>query len=412
MPLSIPQQQIANDPHRFKVAICGRRFGKTFLATNRLAHAARLPNKEVWYVAPSYRMAKGILWRRLKQKLQDLRWVAKANETELTLLLKNNSLISLKGADNPDSLRGLGIDYLVMDEFADIDGDHAWHSVLRPALADRQGGALFIGTPRGMSNWSYELWMQSKVAPEEWASFQYTTLDGGNVPQEEIEAAKRDMDERTFREEFLATFESRSNRVYYAFDRLNNVVEPPPLEGREPLHIGTDFNISPTTAVIFQRREDILYVRDEIRMFSSNTNELVEEIQRRYPGRRIFAYPDPAGKARKTSSSGVTDHSILQNAGFEVRVRHNHTPVRDRVNAVNARLRSSTGQTRLFIAPSCKYTIEGLERQTYKEGTGQPDKSSGWDHLNDALGYCVDYLFPLTRDLPEQEQKFWTHRIA
>ena len=247
MPLSIPQQEIANDTHRFKVCMAGRRFGKTFLSIREICKQARLPGREVWYVAPSYRMAKQIVWRKLKAKLLDLKWAQRVNESELTILLKNGSTISLKGADNYDSLRGVGLDYLVMDEFADIDPE-AFYEVLRPTLADKEGGALFIGTPKG-KNWAYDLFCNADDYPDEWKSYQFTTLDGGNVKPEEIEAARRTLDEKTFRQEFMASWETFTGRVFYAFDRSYNLKKWEAAVPQE-LHIGLDFNIDPMSAVV------------------------------------------------------------------------------------------------------------------------------------------------------------------
>jgi len=405
MPLSTAQQTIADSTCRFRVVVAGRRFGKTHLAIRELCYHAKEPNKEVWYVAPTYRQSKQIVWRKLKHKLQDLRWAKKINEAELTITLKNNSTISLKGADNADSLRGVGLDFMVMDEFADID-EEAWYEVLRPTLADKQGKALFIGTPKGIGNWAHDLY----TMPQEnssWASFQFTTIDGGNVKAEEILAAKQDLDERTFRQEFMATFETYAGRIYYAFDRKANSQHPEKID-LSVIYTGWDFNIDPMSVVIAVRQGDVLYVIDEIRMFSSNTQEAVDEIKSRYPRSKIWAFPDPAARQRKTSAGGSTDVTILQNAGFVVKVPHKHTPVRDRINSVNARLCDSTGVRHLFFHPKCKYTIEGLERHTYKEGTVQPDKDSGYDHQMDALGYMVDYLFPIHREYeaPAMPQRF------
>ena len=397
MPLTVPQQIIADDTHRFKVVVAGRRFGKTHLAIRQLAYNARLPNQEVWYVAPSYKQAKMIVWRKLKQRLQDLRWTKKINENELSITLKNNSTISLKGADNEDSLRGVGLDYLILDEFADIDSE-AWFEVLRPTLADRQGSAMFIGTPKGIANWSYDLYTKSTEDPANWASFQFTTIQGGNVTEEEIEAARRDLDERTFRQEFLATFETYAGRIYYAFDRNLNI-QKCPVDTWDILYTGWDFNIDPMSVVISVKVGDLLYVVDEVRMYSSNTQEAVEEVRSRYPKSKIWAYPDPAARQRKTSAGGATDITILQNAGFVVKSPNSHTPVRDRINAVNSRLCDSMGIRKLFVSAQCKYTIEGLERHTYKQGTQTPDKDSGYDHMMDALGYMVDYMFPVKRDV-------------
>ena len=402
MKLTPAQSIIVQDKHRFKVVIAGRRFGKTHLAVRELCYNAKEPNKEVWYVTSSYRAAKMIAWKKLKQRLQDLRWIQRVNESELTILLKNGSTIALKGADNADSLRGVGLDYLVIDEVAEVDAE-SWYEVLRPTLADKQGGALFIGTPKGATNWAKDLFDMEIEFPEQWKSFSFTTIEGGNVPAEEIEAARRDLDERTFRQEFLASFESYSGRIYYAFDRKENVKQfdsPAP----DIIYIGIDFNIDPVSAVVMARVGDTLHIIDEIRIFGSNTQELVDEILTRYPKQKIMAYPDPAGRQRKTSAGGMTDIIILQNAGFVVKAPHAHTPIRDRINAVNSRLCDTTGVRRLFVDPKCKHTLEGLERHSYKEGSSQPDKDSGYDHMMDALGYCVDYLFPVRKDHGHIEQ--------
>jgi phage terminase large subunit len=412
MKLSKAQQLIAHDSHRFRVVVAGRRFGKTYLSIRELCYHAREPNKEVWYVAPTYKMARQIVWKKLKNRLTDLNWVEKTNETELSITLVNGSTISLKGADNYDSLRGVGLDFIVLDEFADI-APEAWYETLRPTLSDKAGKALFIGTPKGIGNWSYELYQNNQDNPESWQSFSYTTLDGGNVPPEEVESAKRDLDERTFRQEYMASFETYSGRIYYSFDRSQNVVK---YEGNTPdvVYIGMDFNIDPMSAVVAARFGDTLHIIDEVRIFGSNTQEMVDEIRQRFPRSKIWVYPDPAGNQRKTSAGGTTDITILSNAGFIVKAPRSHTPVRDRINAVNSRLCDSTGIRHLFIDPKCKYTIEGLERQVYKQGTSQPDKDGGYDHMNDAAGYLIDYIFPVRRDLDKDLMvpQRWGHQLA
>jgi hypothetical protein len=368
-----------------------------------------LPDKEVWYVAPTYKQAKMIVFKKLRKKLLDLRWLRKINETNLSFELKNGSTISLKGADNYDSLRGVGLDFLVMDEFADID-PAAFFETLRPTLADKMGKALFIGTPKGM-NWAKDLYDMADEYPDEWASFQFTTIEGGQVTPEEVEAARRSLDERTFRQEFEATFETFSGRVFYAFDRKYNIRA---WEGDLPkeIHIGMDFNIDPMSAVVAVRQGTNLHVIDEIKIYGSNTDEMVDEIKTRYAQMAITVYPDPAGKAGSTKAGGRTDHSILRTAGFTVKAPHGHNAIRDGVNAVNAKLRSSTGITTLFIDPKCKYSIECLEKHTYKEGTSQPDKTGGWDHFNDALRYLVDFLFPIRQPTTPPPTRMWSHKLG
>jgi len=413
MPLSAAQQQVANSRKRFRTLITGRRFGKTTLAVREMCRYASQPGRTVWYVAPSYRMAKGIVWRKLKHRLQDLRWVEKVNESELTIYLRNGSEIALKGAENSDSLRGRAIDFLVMDEFADID-PVAFYEVLRPTLADTQGHALFTGTPKGIGNWSYDIYQMALEDPESWESWQFTTLEGGFVSESEIAAARELLDARTFQQEFEATFVTAGNRVWYAFDRLQNVQ---PYGGSAPsqIAIGMDFNIDPMSAVVFAREGNNVWAIDEIEMYSSNTQEMVAEIRSRYGSLRpdrITIYPDPASRQRKTSAGGTTDLSILQNAGFGVKAPNSHNPVRDGVNAVNSMLCSAGGQRRFFVDPRCKRLIECLERHNYKPGTTVPDKDQGYDHLTDAARYYFDYVFPVRREVIEQPPQRWGHAIA
>ena len=141
------QMEVYKAKSRFKVVVAGRRFGKTQLSKIMMIRYARVKNRLIWYVAPSYRMAKQIMWPDLVASLPK-KWVKKINETTMTIVLVNNTRIELKGADNPDSLRGVGIHYLVMDEVQNIDPE-AWTKVLRPTLASTGGHALFIGCVHG-----------------------------------------------------------------------------------------------------------------------------------------------------------------------------------------------------------------------------------------------------------------------
>ena len=342
----------------------------------------------------------------LVEKMTKHKWISKVNYSDLSITLKNKSLIQLRSSDNFNSLRGVGLDFICMDEFSDVD-ERAWYEVLRPTLSDksREGSALFLGTPRGFGNWSYNLFTRQD-SDKNWQSFQYTTLDGGQVSQNEIDQAKNDLDDRTFKQEYMASFEKYSGQIYYNFDRQENVIDEYTTTTNS-IHIGIDFNIDPVSAVISEVKQDNLYVYDEIVIYSSNTDELVEEINNRYSGKHIFVYPDPASKQRKTSAGGRTDLSILKNAGYNVRVRNAHPLIRDRINAVNTKLKNAKGLRTLFIANKCKNVIKSIERQIYKEGTSLPDKENNYDHMNDALGYLVEFLYPIKRDFkPAPPKRF------
>ena len=132
-------------------------------------------------------------------------WATQPHETDLRIELITGGTICLRGADNYNALRGDGLDFLVLDEYASI-AKEAWPEVLRPALADKQGHALFIGTPRGYNHF-YDLY-QSAQNQSNWAAFQFTTEEGGNVSAEELQGATHELDERTYRQEFQASFEN------------------------------------------------------------------------------------------------------------------------------------------------------------------------------------------------------------
>ena len=404
MPLTNPQKNVIQDDSRFRVLITGRRFGKTFVAINEIAKFASIPNKKIWYVAPSYRQAKAICWGVLKEKMIYHKWVKSINHSDLTLTLKNNSQITLRGSDNESSLRGVGLNFLILDEFQDINKT-AWYEVLRPTLSDTEGHALFCGTPRGFGNWSYDLYKMGENN-KDWKSFQYTTLEGEQVSEDEIEQAKQDLDLRTFQQEYEATFVNYSGMIYYNFSRDKNIIEKYN-KNTGVLHIGLDFNVDPMSAVVCIIENDRIFVVDEIQIYSSNTNEMCDEIKTRYKNKQIVVYPDPSARQRKTSAGGLTDLAILKNNGFDVRCRSTAPLVRDRINAVNSKLKNVNGKNSLFIVKFCKNAIKSIERQIYKEGTHIPDKS-GYDHMNDALGYLVEYNFPLRRNFAPSRPKRWS----
>ena len=403
--LTKPQLEVFKAPQRFKVLVSGRRFGKTFLAICEMMKYATQTNKKIWYVAPTYKQAKTICWADLKEILSKFNWIEDTNESDLSITIKQTgSKIWLKGADNYDNLRGVGVDFLCLDEFPDIPAT-AWNEVLRASIADTLGKVLFLGTPRGFGNWAYDLFTREQL-DKEWKSFKYTTLQGGIVGKEEIQQARKDLDIRTFRQEYEASFEQYAGVIYYNFNPIENV-KPWRLHKKHPIHIGLDFNIDPMSACVCQIIDNKLLFFEEIVIYSSNTDEMAKEIAEKYRGWKIFIYPDPACRQRKTSAGGRTDLSILQNYGFICKVRSRHTQVRDRINAVNSKLKSANDKRNIYIDPTCKIMIKGLQRQLYKEGTNIPEKADGLDHMNDALGYLVDFLYPVKTEIMTTEVGRW-----
>jgi phage terminase large subunit len=396
------QQEVYLDDTRFQVVVAGRRFGKTTLSLLRLLQAAtKKPRANVWYVAPTYGMAREIMWVKLKRAIPQ-EWIIGVHETLLKITLRNGSTISLKGADRPDTLRGVGLDYIVLDEFQDMR-DAVWEAVLRPTLATTKGGALFIGTPKSYNHF-YKLYekgqkQRNRKHGRDWKSWQFPTIMSPFVPTAEIEQAKEDLDPRTFRQEFEATFETMSGRVYYPFDRKKHIGKYP-FNPKLPIWIGQDFNIDPMSSCIIQPQENgEIWIVDELVLFNSNVTEVCDVLEQRYWRylKQIEIYPDPAGNSR-SHARGESALDIFRSRGFNrIYHRKKHPFVQDRVNAVNSKLYSATGAITLRINETCRNVIDGLEQVIYKEGSTEIDKSMNKEHVIDALGYVIEYRYP-TRD--------------
>lgn len=399
------QRLVLNDNRRFKVVVAGRRWGKTVCSKTAIIKAAAKPKQLIWYVAPTYGMARSIMWEELKEAIPES-YIVRLNETRMSIKLINGTRIELKGADKPDTLRGVGLHLVVIDEAQDIAKD-TWYKVLYPTLTSTLGRALIIGTPKAF-NWLYDIYMlgqrgdtfldpKGKLRINQYKSWQFPTITSPFIPQEEIDNARHNMDPKSFAQEFEASFEVMSGRVYYAFDRkkhVGNFAFNPHL----PIIIGQDFNIDPMSSVILQPQDNgEIWAVDEIILYGSNTQETADEVARRYHRhmKQIAFYPDPAGNNRN-SARGDSDLQVLRDAGFkDIRFRKKHPAVSDRINAVNRILLTGDGTIRLKVDAKCKHLINGLEQTIYKPNSREVDKSQGHEHPCDALGYYIEKEFPV-----------------
>jgi hypothetical protein len=314
-------------------------------------------------------------------------------------------MIELKGTENAMALRGRSLGGVVLDEAAFMDSA-VWFEVLRPALADKQGWALFISTPEGTASWFYDLWNYA-AEPEstDWDRWSYTTIQGGNVPAEEVEAARGQLDPRTFRQEFEASFENLSGLVAINFSEENistTAIDIPQL----PLWIGLDFNVDNMSAVCGVRVGDDLHIFHEILMVNATTWDMADELNHRFGlERRKDICPDPTGAARKTAGVGLTDHAILRKSGHRVSTPKSPWKIRDKVNCVNTAILDGAGARRLKIHPRCKETIKSLRTLVYDDN-GLPNKKLGVDHMFDALGYLCLMKFNLNKGIKIGQSNF------
>lgn len=398
--LSKPQAQILSSKKRFKVVCAGRRFGKSWLSGAAiLEQVVNHPKSVVWYVAPTLGMAKKIMWNSWLNEHIPQEYIAEKNKLDMTIRFKNGSILYVLSSDNPDSLRGSGVDLMILDECCEMK--EGTYDVLRPVLSDKyvQGRALFVSTPNG-HNWFYHLYQKGVENPDEYDVFQFTTIEGGNVDDAEIESSRRDMSPKMFAQEYLASFETLSNRVYENYSKSQNTC---PLNDRwgmrGEIHVGIDFNVNPMTAAIaVENGKDIIFF-DEIVEPNSSTQHLCNLIKRKYPGVAVNVYPDPTGNKRQTSAVvGVTDFSILKANKFKVHAPRAPYPSRDKFNAFNTALLNANGERHLFIAEGrCPKLRAALDGYCYKADGESTDKSQGYDHITDAAAYLVAYKKPIRR---------------
>ena len=335
-----PQQTVFWCPKRFRVLNAGRRFGKTTLAIAELIRTASfIPGSKSIYFAPSISQARDIAWNEMKNQTKPL-WARDPNESRLEIYLKSTtgepSQIWLRGAENIESARGNKIHFLVVDEISSIrNWEYIWNEVLRPALTDTLGGALFISTPKGYGHF-FNLYQKQNI-DDDYKSFTFTTYDNPFIQASEIDKAKAEVGEDSFRQEYMAEFVSVSGQVYkdWNMDRqFTNVEYDPNLE----VNVSFDFGVNDPTALIwFQRQGGEFRVIDYYEQKDASIDHFVH-ILRSKPYRQPSLYTgDIAGRSRSvgTNTSPIEEyakHKIfirtrsVKSIEDQIRITHKYIP--------------------------------------------------------------------------------------
>jgi len=380
------QRTIVACSSRFRVVVCGRRWGKT-RAGAYLALREVVRGRRVWWVAPVYSQAM-LAWRLLRPLFAQLPNVLIAESTRCIRLGRGE--LWIKSADNPDTLRGEGLDGVVIDE-ADYTSEVTWTQSLRPALADRKGWALFISTPHEIGGWFQKLYERGQSREDaQWASWQYPSWTNPFLDPAEIDQARADMSELEFRQEFGAEFVGRPDAVYHNWEPRAHVA-PCSYTAGLPLYVGLDFNNSPRVAVFLQKQGEMFCAIGEVyHPYQATTDEhaamVVAWLSSRginhQKGGPVVCIADASGAAKQ--HTGKSDHQAFKDAGFALDVPPSNPPIRDRDNAVLSYLRNAKGEVRIKVDPSCRHLIEAFGK--FKHG----DRSrSPWGHILDAFGYVI-----------------------
>lgn len=381
------QYRIFHDSNRFIVLAAGRRFGKTVLAlTKVITKALEVKKSKIWYIAPTYRQAEMIAWKMLQEMIPK-NLISKKNEVKLEIILINGSEISLKGADNDDSLRGVGLDGVILDEYASMK-QNVWQEIIRPMLADRKGWAFFIGTPKGKNHF-WELWMKGVRKEHGFFSYQMKTEDNPFIPRSEIKEAKDLLNDRYFKQEFEASFEDFVGLVWPEFNHKEHVIDPFVIPSHWQRVASLDFAITGTTAsLICAIDEDgTLYITEEYYQQNKRVSEVSESLKGKAP---VF-YADPAGRHKVINRNGVmfsffdeyTDHGMIL------------IPAQNEVSAGINRVAEFFKAKKIKIFKTCVNLIDELSKYHWSDeketssGVLEPKVFKSYDHACDCLRYLV-----------------------
>lgn len=427
------QLAYARSRHRFNVVPAGRRSGKTERAKRKLVRRAlsvhELRHAETprfFAAAPTHAQAKAIYWQDLKALTRPF-WAGRPSESELVIRLVTGAEIVVTGLDKPERIEGSPWDGGVLDEYANMRPS-AWSENVRPALSDRHGWCDLIGVPEGRNHY-YDLYGRATAeqaehgAASEWGAFSWVSADV--LPAPEIEAARRDLDELTFQQEYEASFVNFEGRAYYSFTDANTARLRDRYDPAQPLIVCLDFNVAPGVAAVAQELPlpsgvtGTAVIGEVWIENNSNTPAVCRKLIADWGGHRgrVEVFGDATGGARGTAQVQGSDWDLAKQvlrrgdpsqglAGFGDRVTFHIPPSnpaeRARVNAMNSRCCAADGTRRLLVDPtSAPHVVRDLEGvRTLKGGSGEIDKKADpkLTHVSDALGYYVAAQFPVVRN--------------
>lgn len=401
------QNDLVKDSVRFKVVPAGRRSGKTERFKRYLVKQAMAnPGMPYFAAAPTRDQAKRIFWADLKTLSLSSLHQRPPSETELIIYLPNKSTISVLGLDKPERIEGVFWAGGGIDEFGDLK-ENAWGEHIAPALdtynptmPDYRAWCWLFGVPEGLNHY-YDRYQYAKTANDpDWKA--YTWFSSDILPESTIEAAKRSLSARQFRQEYEASFETAEGRIYEDYSQ-ENVAAERILEHEELLWCH-DQNFTPLSSAIAVIRESKVFILDEIVLTSAVSKQLALEFVEKYrshKNKKVKIYGDPAGRAgeKHGHASDYTEiEKILRDNGwsYQRKIKNAAPAIKDRQNAVRAKICNALGERSLFVnSSSAPWTHKGLATTQLQAGSAfQEDQKNPYQHITTAIGYMIDVEFP------------------
>jgi hypothetical protein len=390
----------------FPAFVGGFGSGKTAAAIARIIRLKRLcPQQNVAYYLPTYPLIEDIAFQRFPALFERNGVGFKLNKQKATLHTEIGNII-FRNMEQPDRIVGYEVAHSIVDELDTLPINKArmvWNKIIarNRQKAHTQSGLVIpnsVGvatTPEGF-RFVYDRWVKNKA--DGYVLFKAKTADNAvNLPAGYIQNLQASYPTQLLSAYLDGEFVNlTSGSIYAEYDRvLNQTFEV--VQDGEPVHIGMDFNVLNMSAVVAVLRNGEPHCVDEITK-ARDTPQIIDIIKSKYKNNQIFIYPDASGKATKSVNASLSDITLLRSAGFMVMAYASNPSVKDRVLAVNQMIHSG-GSRRLRVNPDkCPSLVECLERQTYGPN-GEPDKSAGFDHLNDAIGYLIAYKYAIGRGM-------------
>jgi hypothetical protein len=405
--LTAPQYELVTSPFQFPAFVGGFGSGKTEALTQRMiAKKLQYPRQNVAYYLPTFDLARTIAFPRFAEKLEDLHIPFNLNKTYAVIEIGKDGQkygcwgqILFRTMDNPERIVGYEVADSGADELDTLKMDDArntWNKIISRNRQKKPDGSLntvAVGTTPEGFRFVYERWARD-VAKAEAAGYKLirapTSSNLRNLPAGYIESLQA-----TYPSNLLAAYldgefvNLESGSVYPGFNRLANSSTAVVRAG-EPVHIGMDFNVGNMAAVVHVVRDGTAHAVKEF-CGLLDTPTTIQAIKNHYPGHMIVVYPDSSGKSRRSNDASVSDISLLRQARLNVIVNTQNPAVKDRVLSFNKMIDS---RNYLVNVDACPLLVESLEKQAYNK-QGEPDKTSGFDHLNDAAGYFVVQKWPI-----------------
>jgi len=400
--LTDPQFRLVTSEARYPAFVGGFGSGKTYcLVVRALKLKTEHWGKSLAYYLPTYDLVRQIAFPRFTELLEEwgIKHTLNRHDNEITFAGTNGKVL-FRTMDRPERIVGYEVADSCVDELDTLKPDDAqavWNKIIARNRQDKRGekNTVAVGTTPEGFRFTYERWKRNPVEGYELIQAP-TSSNAANLPDGYIDSLQQSYPSNLLAAYLDGQFVNlTAGSVYPEFDRALNATNETIRES-EPLHIGMDFNVANMAASINVMRDGKPRALDEL-IGLRDTPQMIAAIKDRFPGHHITVYPDQSGNSRKSVNASTSDITLLREAGFSVWHVNKNPRVKDRVMALNQAIHTN-GERALLVNPDkCPQLCMSLEQQAYDKN-GEPDKTSGHDHINDAQGYFIEARYPVVKN--------------